>query len=167
MSESKTEIEKRLEAAWQWRVSRGVSAETEAYRVFHGPGEGRGTLQSFAMDRFADHYWITQWEAQRQEKEILGEIVEFLRKKGAQSCVYLNRPERGVPEEPVCLLGRAPEGRFEVREGGARFWIQLMGARHPGLFLDHAPLRRWLSARSHECRVLNTFSYTGSLCSCR
>jgi len=165
--ESKTEIEQELDSAWQWRVSQGIPSQTDAYRVFHGPGEGRGALQSFAIDRFGDHYWITQWEVQRKEKEVLHEIVQFLGKKNAQSCVYLKRPERGVPEEPVCLLGQAPDGCFEVQEGSSRFWIQLMGARHPGLFLDHEPLRRWLNGHSRHPqvlgRVLNTFSYTGSL----
>ncbi|MCM2323416.1 MAG: class I SAM-dependent methyltransferase, partial [Oligoflexia bacterium] len=35
--------------------------------------------------------------------------------------------------------------------------------RHPGLFLDHAPLRQWLRRRARDWRVLNTFAYTGSL----
>src|SRR6202041_44691 len=35
--------------------------------------------------------------------------------------------------------------------------------KHPGLFLDHAPLRAWLKENSKGLNVLNTFAYTGSL----
>lgn len=156
-------VSKFLETAWQWRESRGVFSESEAVHVFHGPGEGQGAFQNFAIDRFQEHYWITQWEAQKQDHAVVDEMVDFLEKKSAQSVVFLKRPERGVPDEPVTLLGKVPSGRFEVQEGPSRFWIQLLGTRHPGLFLDHLPLRRWLNRRAHQWRVLNTFSYTGSL----
>lgn len=152
-----------LQAAWGWRESRGVFSDTQAVRVFHGPGEGMGPLKNFAVDQFGASYWITEWEAGRRNEACLEEIVRFLVAKKAQSVVFLKRPERGVPEEPVRLFGQVPEGRFEVREAQCRFWIQLLGARHPGLFLDHAPLRGWFATRADQWRVLNTFSYTGSL----
>jgi 23S rRNA (cytosine1962-C5)-methyltransferase len=46
---------------------------------------------------------------------------------------------------------------------GARYRVRFLGTRHPGLFLDHAPLRQWLRANSKDRRVLNAFAYTGSL----
>jgi 23S rRNA (cytosine1962-C5)-methyltransferase len=154
-----------LQFAWSWRESRGIFDESEAVRVFHGPGESRGALASFAVDRFASHYWITQWEggSPAQLNRALEQLVDFYASKNAESVVLLKRPEKGVPQEPVILFGKPPEKRIEVREGSSRFWIQLQGARHPGLFLDHLPLRRWLNARAGQWKVLNTFSYTGSL----
>lgn len=163
-----------LEQAWHWREERGVLAESDAIRIFHGPGEASGALQHFAVDRFVDrsedgraheHFWITRWEKERTRgsEQALGAILDFLKTRGASSAVELSRPEAGVPEEPQALFGSPPTGRFAVSEPGGRFWIQLLGARHPGLFLDHAPLRQWLRARARGWRVLNTFSYTGSL----
>src|SRR5690606_24981460 len=61
------------------------------------------------------------------------------------------------------LFGEVPAGHFSVSEGGRSFLVQLQGVRHPGLFLDLAPLRDWLQARSQGWRVLNAFAYTGSL----
>lgn len=169
-----------LQRAWSWREERGVLAETGALRVFHGPGEGQGALTQLAIDRFVcaagpdagDHYWLTFWEREgrgaaggngaRETQAVRDAAVAFLREKGAASVVELGRPEKGVPGEPVALYGKPPEGRFEVTEVG-RYWIQLQGARHPGLFLDHAPLRHWLRARARGWRVLNLFAYTGSL----
>lgn len=153
--------------AWQWREERGAWAEASAGRVFHGPGESSGPLKHWAVDRFGDCYWVTRWEAPGEapgaEKRALSEISGFLRAQGASSAVWLGRPQKGVPQVPEILFGEPPRGRFEVREAGARYWIQCLEARHPGLFLDHAPLRQWLRARARGLRVLNTFAYTGSL----
>lgn len=155
-----------LQRAWKWREERGLFAETQALRIFHGPGEGTGPRRPWAIDRFANHYWITRWEGSDDhggEQKVLAEFTAFLKEKGAESAVWLGRPEKGVPALPQVLHAQAPAGRFEVKEFGARFWIQLMEARHPGLFLDHAPLRRCLATRARGWKVLNTFAYTGSL----
>jgi 23S rRNA (cytosine1962-C5)-methyltransferase len=148
-----------LESAWRWREEKGLLRAGGALRVFHGPGEGTGALAEVAVDRFGDHYWVTEWGGAGARPE----LADFLCARGARSAVVLARPERGVPDVPAVLLGVPPEGRFAVEEGRARFLIQLRGARHPGLFLDHAPLRAWLLAHARGWTVLNTFAYTGSL----
>jgi 23S rRNA (cytosine1962-C5)-methyltransferase len=161
-----------LESAWEMRKRLGLFSTTEALRVFHGPGEGDGNMQNFAIDKFGDHYWVTQWEnatpsgsflTRDQFTPIRSRIVEFLCTKKAKSVVALIRPEKGIPYEPFIWFGTPPEDRFKVQEEGMWFWIQLQKARHPGLFLDHLPLRRWLRQTSHGKKVLNTFAYTGSL----
>jgi len=158
-----------LRAAWAWRKERGVLSDLEAIRVFHGPGEGSGELSRIAIDRLGEHFWVTEWTAGDKDssgssiKKVQLELEAFFKEIEARSAVALFRPEKGIPDEPVTLFGKAPEGRFEIQEEGVRFRIQLLGARHPGLFLDHLPLRRWLRARMKGLRVLNTFSYTASL----
>ena len=153
-----------LEAAWDWRAARGILGELEAVRVFYGPGEGSGGLRSLAVDRFGSHYWITQWEEKKGVAPALSKELEvFLTGKGASSAVSLWRPEKGVPAEPEILFGVPPADKFQIVEDGVRFWVQLLGVRHPGLFLDHLPLRQWLRVRSRGWRVLNCFAYTGSL----
>jgi 23S rRNA G2069 N7-methylase RlmK/C1962 C5-methylase RlmI len=172
-----------FEAAWQWRLKLGLFKQSDALRVFHGPGEGLGDSQYFAIDKFTgksgdktgDHYWVTQWENAKSLSGsraapsgakfdlIRDRIVAFLRTKNATSIVALSRPEKGIPAEPTVWFGKPPEGRFRVHEGEMRFWIQLQKARHPGLFLDHFPLRKWLRENSSGKKVLNTFAYTGSL----
>lgn len=167
-----------LERAWRFREQRGILKESNAVRIFHGPGEGQGPLGFIAIDRFVDsfvggwsneenaHYWLTEWEgkeAAQVSDTVRTEIIEFLRSKGALSVVGLSRPEQGVAPVSQVLWGEAPQ-RIRVREAwGGQFWIQLTETRHPGLFLDHEPLRQWLHARMKNLRVLNTFAYTGSL----
>lgn len=153
-------IEAQLENAWAWRQQRGILDESEALRVFHGPGEGEGELRQIAIDRFGDHYWVTQWRA----TSLLPRIARFLESKGARSAVALLRPEKGIPEDPVAILSTPPADAVSVREAdGGRSLIRFTGTKHPGLFLDHAPLREWLRRRSRGWKVLNTFAYTGSL----
>ncbi|HLD99792.1 MAG TPA: class I SAM-dependent methyltransferase [Bdellovibrionota bacterium] len=154
-----------LERAWQWRRNRGYfGAEAEksgAVRVFHGPGEGQGDLARLAIDVFGNHCWVTTWG--KANKGAIIEVSRFLADQAVESAVLLERPEHGIPSSPEILFGTPPSGRFEVREGDARYWISLLNVKHPGLFLDHAPLREWLRTRSRGWRVLNTFAYTGSL----
>jgi len=155
-----------LKHAWSRRKQSGIFERTQALRVFHGAGEGQGDSRFFAVDRFGDHYWVTEWEggltAPRSNAQ-LTQIVEFLKTLGAQSVVGLSRPEKGVAPEAKTFWGNPPSGRFEVHENQLKFWIQLGNTRHPGLFLDHEPLRRWLVGNVRGLKVLNAFAYTGSL----
>lgn len=154
---------KDLEAAWNWREKLGFLEDSEAVRVFHGPGESE-ELRAFAIDRFKDHYWVTHWEGERAASpKSVEKIVQFLEKKRAHSAVGLVRPQKGVPEKPHVYFGNPPSEPFEVVEGKLRFQIRLRDSRHPGLFLDHRPLRSWLLKHARGMRVLNTFAYTGSL----
>ncbi len=93
----------------------------------------------------------------------LDELTSFLQEKNVASAVVLERPRQGLPSLPRTVFGAVPEGRFVSSEGPLSFWIQLLGARHPGLFLDHQPLRDWLRSHARGWRVLNLFAYTGSL----
>lgn len=152
-----------LVRAWEWRKQRGLfgpDPRAAVLRVFHGPGEGAGDLRDYAIDWFAGHAWVTAWT---DAPARLPEIRDFLAAHGALSAVALVRPARGLPEMPHVLCGQPPAGRFPVDEKGQQVLIQLQDARHPGLFLDHAPLRQWLRAHARGWRVLNTFAYTGSL----
>lgn len=158
---------KTLESAWSWRVERGLLSpdlsSAQALRVFHGRGEAaecESELGAVAIDLFGREFWVTAWE---ETPEVLRVIAEFLSEKGAASAVVIQRPKGSLPAEPQVLFGEPSSQGQAVAEGSARFWVRMQGSRHPGLFLDHAPLRAWLVARSRGWKVLNTFAYTGSL----
>ena len=153
-----------LDVAWKWRESKGLFAQSDALRVFHGPSEGLRELSRIAIEKFGSHYWIFEWE--RGESAVSPELRKVLERfligKGATSAVFLERPEKGVPADPVVLFGEPPSF-LDVREGPLKFRIRFLGTRHPGLFLDHQPRREWLCKNAHGMKVLNTFAYTGSL----
>jgi 23S rRNA (cytosine1962-C5)-methyltransferase len=154
-----------LETAWQKRIDLGLAGSSQTYRIFHGAGDaaaaGTDDLADISIDRFGDHYWITAWETIAED--VRNKIKDFLIAKDAKSAVILFRPRKGAADLPQVLFGEPPNGRFAVTENGMRFLIQLRDTRHPGLFLDHAPLRAWLKQNSTGFTVLNTFAYTGSL----
>ncbi len=160
-----------FERAWQWREQRGLFRESQAIRVFHGPGEavsGPPQMRGIMLDRYVDHYWVS-FRSQEKEGDSLPEsmvppLLDFLRSKKARSCVCVERVKGGAaPQKLRVLLGDPSSEPFQVSENEMRFWIRSANTFHPGLFLDHAPLRTWLSKRARGWRVLNTFAYTGSL----
>jgi 23S rRNA (cytosine1962-C5)-methyltransferase len=151
--------------AWNRREKEGWLAKLPALRVFHGPGEGTGSFRDLAIERFASEdgvadYWVTYWGA--GWKTLEATCAEFLRSRGARSAVVVERPSTGLAEVSRPLLGEPPATSW-VDEGRAKFLIRFEKTRHPGLFLDHEPLRRWLAENAKGWRVLNTFAYTGSL----
>jgi 23S rRNA (cytosine1962-C5)-methyltransferase len=164
-----------LEQAWLARERSGELSRLDAIRVFYGPGDSAGELSGIAIDRFVErsggatqaHAWVTEWEGApgRGAVELRPVLTEFLKTKGFASAVALWRPDpgKGIPDEPEIIFGEPPRGRFAVSENELSFWVELQGVRHPGLFLDHEPLRRWLRARAKGWNVLNLFAYTGSL----
>jgi 23S rRNA G2069 N7-methylase RlmK/C1962 C5-methylase RlmI len=167
------ELRAELDAAWLRREKAGELARLSALRIFHGAGDSRELLRCIAIDRFGAFAWITEWEGDNRidPKLLRGTLTDFLKAKGFESAVALWRPDpsKGIPDEPEVLFGVVPEEAVQVREGALQFWVRLSGVRHPGLFLDHEPLRRWLTTHAQGWSVLNLFAYTGSLsvaCGC-
>ncbi len=75
--------------------------------------------------------------------------------------VVLKRRRRRAPRmqyRPLAATGH----RFEVEEGGHRFWVNLHDYLDTGLFLDHRMIRGWIEQHAKGRRMLNLFAYTGS-----
>lgn len=166
-----TNLRKKLEAAWQTRTPL-LSSAIGALRIFHGPGEGVGepdlsriAIEFFQSDGPEAYAWVFSWEVAGKlalDAETRVALEEFLRDKGVAGAVILERPEKGTPKDAELLFGNVPDF-IDVTEFGLRYRIRFLGTKHPGLFLDHAPLREWLILNTGPRRILNTFSYTGSL----
>jgi 23S rRNA (cytosine1962-C5)-methyltransferase len=120
--------------------------------LFHGAAEG---MPGLAIDRFASVDIISH---RAQHAGDLAEIAAVLTDTAASSAIIARAPG----EPPIALRGAAPPS-LDVREGELRFRIWPYSRWHPGLYLDARPARRWILAHSHGRRVLNLFSFTGSL----
>lgn len=81
----------------------------------------------------------------------------------------------GIPAEKIVLKRRERQAgkkqyekqdeqqdRLEVREGQAKFWVNLKDYLDTGLFLDHRPTRLALTELAYKKRFLNLFCYTGT-----
>jgi 23S rRNA (cytosine1962-C5)-methyltransferase len=169
----KSEIDLMLRRAYARRAA--TLARSGAVRIFHGPGEGSpGDFARIAIELFRSeqtYAWVFVWEEPGSfalSSETRETLIAFLRSLDVAGAVLLERPERGTPADASLLFGEVPE-KSDAEEEGLRFRIRYLGTKHPGLFLDHAPLRAWLRGGGEKDatlagrRVLNTFAYTGSL----
>ncbi|MEQ1878478.1 MAG: class I SAM-dependent methyltransferase, partial [Bdellovibrionia bacterium] len=136
-------------------------AHTGCERVFHGPGDGSGVIADVTIDNFANRFWVT-WHG-KSDSGINAQIVEFLKNKNASAVVAQDKPGGAPAGLPARLFSLEAESDFECLENGLRYKIKFENTRHPGLFLDHEPLRNWLKENSKGLSVLNTFCDTGSL----
>src|SRR6185437_5205050 len=107
-----------LEAAWKWREERGILAELDAVRVFHGPGEGSGAFREMALDRFGEHYWLTEWGS--PSAPVREAVSRWVSSRRGRSLVVLARPEKTIAEMPVTLWGQPPREKLTVSENVAR-----------------------------------------------
>jgi 23S rRNA (cytosine1962-C5)-methyltransferase len=148
-----------MKTSYEWRKNLGLLENTETLRIYYDPA-------TIAIDLFQEHAWITQWGNLRAN--ILPSSIEFLKEitpfgKKIQSIVLMDRSQVASEKEVQLLWGTPPTSKFSVKENGLPYLIEMNRGKHPGLFLDHAPLRSWLANSQSKKRVLNLFSYTGSL----
>ncbi len=54
-------------------------------------------------------------------------------------------------------------GFHEISEGNARFLVNFKDYLDTGLFLDHRPIRQWISENANGKQFLNLFAYTGTV----
>lgn len=157
-----------------WTKREGEFARVGALRVFHGPTEGQrdSELSRLAVEVFKNESgdsfaWVFAWEVDgvlELSESTLNDLKGFYTSVGVKGAVLLKRPEKGAPEDAARIFGEVPEF-LDTWEEKEKFRIRFEKTKHPGLFLDHLPLRTWLRASGQVVgkSVLNTFSYTGSL----
>lgn len=154
-----------FQIALDWRLRLNLLQDSECQRIFYGPGEAREPfLKDIAIDRFGPYLWITQWA--RLPSSLIEQIQQATQQlKGIplEGAVWMDRSDINPKTYSNLFWGSVPAGRIALQEHQAQYSIQLLETKHPGLFLDHAPLRRWLTQTQHHMRVLNLFAYTGSL----
>lgn len=147
---------------------------TDAYRIFNGVGDG---LAGVTLDRFGDRYQLQFFSEQslgnyEQIISITRELFnpEFLVAK------FRTDPAGRALEHPRMdvVVGTPEQAVGTVREGNAKFHVDLLDTVNPGLFLDMRDVRLEVEERfaqmsqnggpskARETRFLNLFSYTCS-----
>lgn len=92
-------------------------------------------------------------------------VEALLAEGGLTALVEQRRAKGGGDMAPEVIAGKLEETRFEARELGLRYWIDLAASpTSSGLFLDQRETRRrLLSADLSGQTLLNAFAHTGSL----
>jgi 23S rRNA (cytosine1962-C5)-methyltransferase len=121
---------------------------------------------AFALDAYGEYLLLQQYLRDEDVGPISSAdaVAAVARATGCPVERVLLKVRRRVDRRNEQHERAASGGRmFEVREGGLRFLVNLENYLDTGLFLDHRPLRAIVRARSAGRRVLNLFSYTGSV----
>lgn len=139
--------------AWRARTALHADDRLDAYRLFHGWGESCAGLE---IDRYGEAAFV------RYRSHLASKLDEIAAAVGdCHRFPLVIAKARG--REPVAMRGKIPGEPFAVNERGLRFWVEAHQPGNPGLFLDSRPARAWLLENSRDRRVLNLFSFTGSL----
>jgi 23S rRNA (cytosine1962-C5)-methyltransferase len=147
----------RVERALALRTRLGLPGPDRAYRLVHGAGDG---LPGFACDVLGETavIWAYGDGLRALGKTLADAVVGFARLSGA--VVKLRSGDaNAVPQD---VIGKVAE-RAIASEHGVPYEVHPLAGTNTGLFTDMREHRRGLARFAAGARVLNLFSYTGSL----
>ncbi|AOV09043.1 class I SAM-dependent rRNA methyltransferase [Sporosarcina ureilytica] len=151
----------RIAAALKRRESLFEDADTTAFRVFNGEGDGIGGL---TIDYY-DGYYVVSWYSEgiyslkHHIYNVLDKIVEY---KAIYEKKRFDTKGQYIEQDDFV---RGEQGDFPiiVKENGMNFAVDLNDGAMTGIFLDQRDVREAIRDEYAEGRtVLNTFSYTGA-----
>jgi 23S rRNA (cytosine1962-C5)-methyltransferase len=157
-------FQSRLEQAIQARWSVGRAADTTAFRLVHGGGDG---LEGIAIDVYGDHLLVHFFSDEAiAYKDAIVDQVASLGARGVYTMCHPKqsntlvdpRTESLAPSLPV--RGEPADKPFVIWESGLAFRVRLGDGLKTGLFLDQRENRRRVRELSAGKRVLNLFAYT-------
>jgi 23S rRNA (cytosine1962-C5)-methyltransferase len=159
---SESELLGFIERAVMARAPLVDSRHEAAFRLFNGFYEGCPDL---AIDVYASTLLVHNYAA---NVELGAAAAQSAAAKAREllpwlTAVLVKTRNSSVQAERngVLLEGGSPATR--IREGGARYALDLTLNRDASLYLDTRNLRAWAQAELKGLSVLNTFAYTGSL----
>ena len=151
---------------------------TDAYRIVNGAADG---FPGLTLDRFGDRYQVQFFGPEMLPRR--RELVDAVASQFNPACIVvkerLSRSGKSLENAPMeVVLGTRESAVGTVREGNARFHVDLLDTVNPGLFLDMRHVRLEVEDRframtggqfntgavqaSDGPRFLNLFSYTCS-----
>ncbi len=138
-----------------------LRAETDAFRAVNGESDG---LPAVVIDVYRDTAVLSTYS---NGADALGRVAaaEVCRRLGLARVLWkpAHRRAEGGPAALRVLRGDLPAAPLEIREGPLAMRVDLAGQKS-GAYLDLRGLRRWLLDQDLAgARVLNLFSYTGTL----
>ena len=139
---------------------------TDAYRVVNGAADG---FPGLTLDRFGDRFQVQYFgdELLRERGAIVDAVVETFNPACVVVKERLSRSGKSLENAPMeVAFGSREDAAGTVREGNAKFHVDLLDTVNPGLFLDMRHVRLEVEERframSNNARFLNLFSYTCS-----
>ncbi|WP_160149519.1 class I SAM-dependent methyltransferase [Roseiconus lacunae] len=153
-------LRKRARHLRRWPTRRGITC----FRLY----ERDIPEIPLVVDRYEDHLHITEYERPHDRDPAQhANWLDRMAKTAAEtleinaSNVHFKRRDRQknfVQYEKVDQT----RNRFQVNEGGLKFWVNLDDYIDTGLFLDHRQTRSMVRDLAKDAWFLNLFAYTGS-----
>ncbi len=129
------------------------SAETTAYRLLFGEGDG---IPGVVVDVYGSVAVMMTYAACCET--VVPWVADAIEGLGIVDCLV----RRSADKNLSALFGRLDAPRFEVVECGVRFHVDLASGQKSGLFLDHRENRAALEPLCDGRSVLNLYAYTGA-----
>jgi len=147
-------VQHRADRALALRVDNPRLATTDGMRLVHGENDG---LPGLVVDYYAGVMVAVYDGAADQAfwQPHLGTVVERTRAAGFRVDDVVVRPLRGV------AAGHSESREVTIREGDARFVVDVGLGQKTGFFLDQRDNRSYVASFATGVRVLNLFGYTG------
>lgn len=145
---------------------------TDAYRLFNGIGDG---VPGVTLDRFGERFQLQFFSANalKDYEQIKSVVLDLFQPKFLVAKFRTDPSGRSLEHPRMDVLVGTPEQAVgTVREGKARFHVDLLDTVNPGLFLDMRDVRLEVGERFGKMsldsavrpglKFLNLFSYTCS-----
>ncbi|MGW8459096.1 class I SAM-dependent rRNA methyltransferase [Bacillus atrophaeus] len=153
---------RKLTKAVQERDHLFAAADTTAFRIFNGEGDGVGGV---TIDYY-DGYLLLQWYSQGVytfKQMLIAALDELdIDYKAIYEKKRFNTAGQYVEDDDF-VKGEKGEFPIIVKENGSQFAVDLNDGAMTGIFLDQRHVRKAIRDRYADGKtVLNTFSYTGA-----
>jgi 23S rRNA (cytosine1962-C5)-methyltransferase len=153
-------VRARVAAACAIRRAAAPMLDGDALRLVHGEADG---LPGLVVDLYGDT-GVVRFDGLAAEAAWAPHadaVAGAIRAAGYPLVRLWARPAEGRRGGGRALVGDPPPPLVFVREGPARFEVDVVHGQKTGLFLDQRPGRARVGAIAAGASVLNLFSYTG------
>lgn len=153
-------MRQRVAEAFALRSMVGLGG-TSAYRLVNGEGDWLPGVVVDVYARFAVLQIITAG-AERLRDALIDALGKSLSLDGIfERSAGGARREEGLTDRVGVAEGAKPPERIEIREGLARFLVDVHGGQKTGFYIDQRDNRARVGRLAAGRRVLNCFAYTG------
>ena len=154
-------VRRRVADAYALRESLGIVRDNTAYRLLHGEGDWLPGVIADVYGGFVVVQILTAG-AERLRPAILAALQEVVDPEGIfERSAGGARREEGLGDRTDVAQGAAPPERIEVREGDARYLVDVRGGQKTGFYVDQRDSRALVGRLARGRDVLNCFAYTG------
>jgi 23S rRNA (cytosine1962-C5)-methyltransferase len=149
-----------IEKAWNDRKVLNESDEFDSWRVFHGYTEG---APGVVIEKFGTMALVEFKDDIREDLDVIKDALlqcfpfTLIMAKGDQTLGLR------LKNRMFSLHGDIADAPEFTKEYGVYYSLLADTMHNCGLYLDARPVRKWLANNSEGRRVLNLFSFTGSL----